>query len=41
VRRESRGLHFTIDAPTTRPELAVDTIVKRGVPAYLRRQGAA
>lgn len=37
ARRESRGLHFTIDYEATREELAGDTIVKRGVPAYLRR----
>jgi L-aspartate oxidase len=36
VRHESRGLHTTIDYPDTRPELAVDTVIKRGVPAYLR-----
>jgi L-aspartate oxidase len=35
-RHESRGLHTTIDYPDTRPELAVDTVIKRGVPAYLR-----
>lgn len=38
ARRESRGLHYTVDYPETRSELAVDTVVKRGVPAYLRRQ---
>ena len=30
-RRESRGLHYTIDFPDALPELAVDTVVKRGV----------
>jgi L-aspartate oxidase len=35
VRAESRGLHFTIDHPTTSPD-AADTIVKRGVLAHLR-----
>ena len=38
ARRESRGLHFTIDYPSTNPDLVTDTVVKRGVPAYLRRQ---
>ena len=37
ARRESRGLHYTTDYPGTDPALARDTIVKRGVPAYLRR----
>jgi len=36
VRHESRGLHTTIDFPHVRAELAVDTVVKRGVPAHLR-----
>jgi len=36
ARHESRGLHSTIDYPATRPELAVDTLARRGVPAYLR-----
>jgi L-aspartate oxidase len=36
ARPESRGLHSTIDHPDTRPELAVDTLAKRGVPAHLR-----
>lgn len=35
-RRESRGLHFTIDYPTVEPKCALDTVVKRGVPAHLR-----
>ena len=34
-RRESRGLHFTIDYPATDPKLARDTVVKRGVAAHL------
>jgi L-aspartate oxidase len=38
ARRESRGLHFTIDYPSTNADLVTDTVVKRGVPAYLRRQ---
>ncbi len=37
ARHESRGLHFTIDYPETRDELVTDTVVKRGVPAHLRR----
>jgi L-aspartate oxidase len=37
ARRESRGLHFTIDHPDTNPDLIRDTVVKRGVPAYLRQ----
>lgn len=40
ARRESRGLHTTIDYPKPDPRLVADTIVKRGVPAYLR-QGAS
>lgn len=35
-RRESRGLHFTMDHQVTRPELARDTVAKRGVPPHLR-----
>jgi L-aspartate oxidase len=35
-RHESRGLHYTIDYPSTRDELAVDTLVKRGVAPYSR-----
>lgn len=37
-RRESRGLHSTSDYPKTDPKLALDTVVKRGVPAHLRGQ---
>ncbi len=36
ARRESRGLHTTIDYPDTDPKLARDTVVRRGVPAHLR-----
>ncbi len=36
ARRESRGLHYTIDYPETDPKAARDTVVKRGVPAHLR-----
>ncbi|MFO0617275.1 MAG: L-aspartate oxidase [Polyangiaceae bacterium] len=36
ARHESRGLHTTIDYPDTNERLAVDTVAKRGVPAYLR-----
>ena len=35
-RRESRGLHYTSDYPDTDPKFAIDTVVKRGVPAHLR-----
>jgi L-aspartate oxidase len=35
-RRESRGLHTTIDYPETQAAWAEDTVVKRGVPAHLR-----
>jgi L-aspartate oxidase len=36
ARRESRGLHYTIDYPDTDPKAARDMVVKRGVPAHLR-----
>ena len=35
-RRESRGLHFTIDHPGTDPAQANDTVLKRGTLAHLR-----
>ncbi|HVH44566.1 MAG TPA: L-aspartate oxidase [Labilithrix sp.] len=35
ARRESRGLHFTIDHRDTDPRMARDMVVKRGVPAHL------
>jgi L-aspartate oxidase len=35
-RRESRGLHTTLDYPETRSELAHDTVAKRGVLPHLR-----
>jgi L-aspartate oxidase len=35
ARRESRGLHFTLDCPETSPKLAKDTVVRRGVPATI------
>ncbi|MFO0570507.1 MAG: L-aspartate oxidase [Polyangiaceae bacterium] len=35
-RKESRGLHSTLDYPETRSELAVDTVCKRGVLPHLR-----
>lgn len=37
ARRESRGLHFTLDHRDTDPKLARDTVVKRGVAAHLGR----
>jgi L-aspartate oxidase len=41
-RRESRGLHYTIDHPETLSEFASDTVMKRGVLPHLReRRGAA
>ena len=40
ARRESRGLHFTIDHPETDPKMARDMVVKRGVPAHLVPGGA-
>jgi L-aspartate oxidase len=36
ARRESRGLHSTVNYPDTDPNFARDTLVKRGVPAHLR-----
>jgi len=38
ARGESRGLHYTVDYPDTNPEMVADTVIKRGVPAHLRRQ---
>jgi L-aspartate oxidase len=35
-RRESRGLHYTIDYPETSAEFAADTVTKRGVHPHLR-----
>ena len=35
-RRESRGLHYTIDYPQPSPQFARDTVLKRGVIAHLR-----
>jgi L-aspartate oxidase len=35
-RRESRGLHYTIDHQDTLAAFASDTVVKRGVPPHLR-----
>ena len=35
-RRESRGLHFTIDYREVDEKFARDTVIKRGVPAHLR-----
>jgi L-aspartate oxidase len=36
ARRESRGLHYTIDHLETDAKQALDMVVKRGVPAHLR-----
>lgn len=36
ARKESRGLHYTIDHPELDSEL-YDTIIKRGVPAHMRK----
>jgi L-aspartate oxidase len=35
-RRESRGLHYTIDCAETRSDFAADTVAKRGVLPHLR-----
>ncbi|MBK7400916.1 MAG: L-aspartate oxidase [Myxococcales bacterium] len=35
ARRESRGLHYLLDAPKADPKWARDTLVRRGVPAHL------
>lgn len=35
ARRESRGLHFTIDCPETDLKMARDMVIKRGVVAHL------
>ena len=36
ARRESRGLHFTIDYPSTSDTFARDIAVKRGVRPHLK-----
>lgn len=36
ARKESRGLHYTLDWQNTDPKLAKDTVIKRGVPAHQR-----
>ncbi len=36
ARRESRGLHYTVDYTELEPKFARDMLVKRGVPAHLR-----
>jgi L-aspartate oxidase len=40
ARHESRGLHTTIDYPDTQPQLAHDTVTKRGVPPQVGRWGS-
>ncbi len=35
TRRESRGLHYTIDHPEARPEYAKDTLIVHGEPPHL------
>ncbi len=40
ARKESRGLHHTLDYPDTNEALLADTIVKRGVPAHMRHLSA-
>lgn len=37
-RTESRGLHYTIDHPETRPEMARDTLIVEGSPPYLSKR---
>ncbi len=39
ARKESRGLHHTIDHPSSDERLVADTIVKRGLVAHLRASG--
>ncbi|MCW5836162.1 MAG: L-aspartate oxidase [Labilithrix sp.] len=41
ARRESRGLHFTLDHRHTDPKMARDMVVKRGVPAHLGHVASA
>jgi L-aspartate oxidase len=36
ARRESRGIHYTLDFPETDPAQAKDSVIKRGVDARLR-----
>ena len=38
TRRESRGLHYTIDYPDARPEYAKDTLIVHGEPPHLSGQ---
>ncbi|MBX3224313.1 MAG: L-aspartate oxidase [Labilithrix sp.] len=40
ARRESRGLHFTLDHRETDPKMARDMVIKRGVPAHLGHPAA-
>ncbi|MFO0735907.1 MAG: L-aspartate oxidase [Labilithrix sp.] len=40
ARKESRGLHFTIDYRETDPKMARDMVIKRGVPAHIGQANA-
>ena len=40
ARKESRGLHFTIDYRETEEKMARDMVIKRGVPAHLGQASA-
>jgi len=39
ARKESRGLHYTLDHPETDETYADDTVIERGVPARVRKRG--